>query len=275
MTILIILTCYNRKEKTEQCIKSIVNRKNFLDFTFIIVDDLSTDGTIDMLETLKDDYNVHIIVSDGNLFYSGGMRKGMSYALEKIQSNYDYILMINDDVLFFDQAIDKLVKKSIENQDAVVVGATCDYERNLTYGAIKYRDEKTIKYNTIGIEDRFIECDTFNANCVLIPSLIFRNIGVIDKHYIHSLGDLDYGLRISRSGYKIYTSNEYVGYCMKNLSENTWNDRKLNIIERIKLKESIKGAPLKPWFYFLKKNFSIRVALVKSITPFVKIIFNL
>ena len=44
--------------------------------------------------------------------------------------------------------------------------------------------------------------------------------------------------------------------------------------ERIKRKESIKGAPTKQWFYFLNKNFGVFSAIKGSVTPFVRIIIG-
>ena len=38
-----IITCYNRKEKTKNCIQSLVMNNVEINFSFVIVDDNSTD----------------------------------------------------------------------------------------------------------------------------------------------------------------------------------------------------------------------------------------
>lgn len=40
--------------------------------------------------------------------------------------------------------------------------------------------------------------DTFNANCVLLPFGTFKRQLVIDSHYMHILGEFNYGLEMKR-----------------------------------------------------------------------------
>ena len=89
---------------------------------------------------------------------------------------------------------------------------------------------------------------------------------------MHSLGDFDYGLSLKKAGYEIYQSNSFVGTCNNNSNKGTWTDTTLNRTERIKRKESIKGAPTKQWFYFLKKNFGFFSAIKGTVTPYMRII---
>ena len=53
MRVLAVFTCYNRKEKTKTCIETLVNGNPSCEFSFIAVDDNSTDGTSDMLKKKK------------------------------------------------------------------------------------------------------------------------------------------------------------------------------------------------------------------------------
>ena len=96
----------------------------------------------------------------------------------------------------------------------------------------------------------------------------------MDEHYIHSLGDFDYGLSLKENGAKIYSSDHYVGTCNRNSIKGTWLDKSLPLKKRIALKETIKGAPAKQWFYFLKKNFGIGKAMVFTVTPYINLILG-
>lgn len=273
MRIIALFTCFNRKVKTEKAIRSLVIGNPGIDFNFMVVDDGSNDGTPEMLQNLNDEgYEITCVHGRGNLFYSGGMRVAMEELLKKERHYYDYILMMNDDVAFAEHAIEKLAKQSEEKNGAVIVGVTCDSKGSYTYGAICYT--KGIHYIGVGIESPDKKCDTFNANCVLIPKKIFDAVPIMDNCYIHSLGDFDYGLSISKRGYCIYPSKEYVGICERNNSANTWGDRTLSRYERYKKKESVKGAPTKQWFYFLKKNFGITKAVLYSATPYLRILLK-
>lgn len=272
MKIVVIFACHNRKNLTEKSIKSLVTRNQAVDFTIVAVDDNSTDGTREMLGSLSKEFNIHILEGTGDLYYSGGMRKGMEYVLAKLSDKYDYVLMTNDDVEFKDSCITKMISQSREQNDAIIAGGICSSDRQLTYGAIKY--VKGTKYKTYGIEDWDKDADTFNGNCVLIPFAAFESAGVIDQKYRHTLGDFDYGLVLKRKGYKIHGSKEIAGYCESNSAEKTWLDTSLSRTERIKMKESVKGAPARQWFYFLRKNFGLSAALKGSITPYIRILIG-
>lgn len=272
MNVLVIMTCFNRIEKTEMCIKTLSQGNSTIIFTFIVVDDNSTDGTVNMLKELQKDYKIHIVNGKGNLFYSGGMRMGMDYALNLFEGSYDYILMVNDDVSFYDGAIEMLAQQSKEQDEAVIVGAMCDGKGQLSYGTVKYT--KGIKYRKMCLDEWNVQADTFNANCVLIPYDAFIKTGAMDSHYVHSLGDFDYGLELKRNGFRIYVSKEFAGICNNNPSNNTWTDRSLSRTERVRKKENVKGAPTKQWFYFLNKNFGIITAIKAICTPYLRILLG-
>lgn len=273
MKVVALFTCFNRKEKTETAIRSLVNGNPTIEFSFIVADDNSNDGTPEMLQSLNQEgYSIECIHGDGNMFYSGGMRVAMDFALKQKDVQYEYVLMMNDDVKFSNGAIEKLIKQSHEKNGAVIVGVTCDDKGNYSYGAIQYT--KGISYVGRGIEYSNLQCDTFNANCVLIPWQHFVKSGGMDPHYIHSLGDFDFGLKLKNAGVNIYPSKEYVGICNPNSSKGSWKDSSVSRIQRIKKKESSKGLPAGIWFYFIKKNFGMGLAIQKTITPYIRILIG-
>ena len=297
MKICVMLTCFNRKDKTINCIKSLISgNKSRIDF--IIVDDGSSDGTGDALEAMaKELYekdsehaSIEVIRAGGGLYYSGGMRKAMEAAKEKYgsagekekygsagakdiseasaNSEPDFYVLANDDVEF-----DAGVLDAISSDTAtVLVGAMRDNTGKCSYGGIRYYSG--IHYNQIGPDAADRSCDTFNANFVVIPKEIFKAVPIIDPVYVHSLGDFDYGLQIKKAGYRIEVTDHFVGTCNNNPSTGTWNDRSLGRIERIKRKESIKGAPAKQWFHFVNKNFGFCRAILCLVTPYIRILLG-
>ena len=64
-------------------------------------------------------------------FYSGGMNVGMNYALQNLPHDFDYMVMMNDDVDFYENSIQEMIQQSREQSDAVIVGAMCDEKGNL------------------------------------------------------------------------------------------------------------------------------------------------
>ena len=270
-SVLALFTCFNRKEKTCRAIESLVGGNPQVAFSFLVVNDGSTDGTAQLLRDRDFGAPVEVLEGDGGLFYSRGMGLGMDRLLRE-EKNYDYLLMMNDDVDFFPGCIERMIDQSEAQGDAVIVGATRDASGNLSYSGIVY--EKGIHY-------RFQQpgetqaADTMNANCVLIPYGLFRKTGTMDPHYHHSLGDFDYGFALRAAGGTLRVSRDYVGLCTDNPPEGTWHDKTLSRAQRLRKKESVKGDPVGPWFYYLKKHFGLLTAVKSSVTPYIRILLGL
>ena len=269
----VILTCFNRKEKTITCLKTLTELNPNIQFKFIIVDDASTDGTVEAINKLG--LKTKIIRGTGNLYWCGGMRVGIAHYLKSNPKDQDYCLLVNDDVQFKDRSIETMFDRLANRSDVVIVGATCDDRGNFTYG-LKCKEKWYKKNITKRIEpsEEEIVGETCNANCLLIPNAILKKVGNMDKAYTHSLGDYDLGFAMTRQGYKLVSSIDYVGVCNSNLIKGTWVDTSLSRKERLKKKESPKGSPAKEWWHFLVKNFGILSALKYSVIPYIKIMMK-
>lgn len=331
--ILALATCYNRKEKTVSAVNRLVSGNPGISFDFIIADDNSTDGTAQALSGIPD---VKVMLGDGNSYYTGGMRIAMAEALSQLGDTsgksgsessapdspalvaYDYVMLFNDDVEFYEGSIEGLIGKAEDifgkgaayngmtqqsgTEEAVperpeatiLVGPTCEADGvTFSYGGVKRKSNFKPKFWRIkagegqGYEmiqssaagngsdaKKFVEVDTFNANCVLIPTELFVKTGNMDKVYNHSLGDFDYGYMLRKKGGRIYVSDEYVGICPFNSNKGTWEDKSLKRSERFKKKESIKGVPFGEFFHYLLKNYNILTAIIYSFSPYVRILIG-
>lgn len=267
--ILGIFTCFNRKEKTIKSLESLMKGNPEIEFSFIAVDDNSTDGT---REALVEYQNLQGILGDGRCYYSGGMRLGIE-AGKKCSYGYDWILLFNDDVVFFPHAIERLRSYAVEKKE-ILVGATCDENGQLTYGGVVKQSLIKPAFETVVSQGTRQYCDTFNANCVLIPVEIFEKLPNIDAHYTHSMGDFDYGLEAKKRGVPIVVSDFFVGECSNNPVEGTWRDVRLSRRERLAQKEMPKGLPWKEWFYFVKKHYGVLSACYSGLSPFFRILLG-
>ena len=220
-------------------------------------------------------------------------------------SRFDYVMLVNDDVEFFEDFLVKMLKYS-ENagENTTIVGAACaevgdkSFDANgdeskrknrvQTYGGIRYNARPkeyntgflnliksllpvSVKYKMVTIGENDLRCDTFNANCVLIPWEAYEASEKMDKHFVHGLGDFDYGLCLK--GEKLST-DFYVGVCANNEKSGTWMDTELVKYERVRRLNGVKGAPTKQWFYYLNKHFGFMSAVVYSISPYVRILLG-
>lgn len=269
--VLVLFTCYNRLSKTQRCIDGLTSDKNIKWF-FIVVDDNSTDGTKEYLDA---NLSVHRIAGTGDLFYSKGMHIAIASAKELLSNeHYDYVLLVNDDVDFFPNAITQLINY-LDNENAVMVGITSDDNGNMTYGGIIKASRWKPKFIHVMSEKDKIKCDTMNANCVLIPKNLFVYLDNIDDVYWHSFGDYDYGLNVIRQGFVIYAGNFFVGICKQDHPiAGTWQDSTLPIRKRFELKEKPTGNPTRIWFHFLRKNYNIFTAILYTLNDYRKMLIK-
>lgn len=269
-TVCVMITCHNRKNKTTKCIKTLELGNDEIDYKYVIVDDGSTDGTdVEIKNYLGN--KLTYVKGNGNLYYSGGMRLAIDTVRKKsIQA--DYYALINDDVEFYSNSIEKMIKMCHKQ---IVVGATDDGENNMTYGGVvsckKYRPsfKKVMSEN-----NQIVHCDTFNANCVLIPNDIFYHLNNIDMEYVHGFGDYDFGLEAKKSGVDIVVTDFFVGKCLNNLSTGSWMDPSIPIKDRIRKKEQPNGSPSHIWFYFTRKHFGLFSAVAVLTFQYSCIIFT-
>ena len=49
MKVTVIFTCFNRKEKSLKCMKTLAGQDSGIKYHFIVVDDNSTDGTAEAI----------------------------------------------------------------------------------------------------------------------------------------------------------------------------------------------------------------------------------
>lgn len=272
-----LATCFNRKEKTVNAVNKLVSGNPGIDFSFIIADDNSRDGTAAALSELD---CVEVMHGDGNSYYTGGMRIAIGRALELIGNGEitpDYVLLFNDDVDFYDGTIDGLIERNGDNKNRIWVGPTCESDGvALSYGGIARTSNWKPKFKIVKAETKEgLQVNTFNANCVLIPTDIFVKTGNMDPVYHHSLGDFDYGYMTVRQGAEIYVSDEYVGMCPNNSEKGTWRDATMSRKARFKAKESIKGVPFGEFYHYILKNYNFPAAVIFSISPYIRILLGI
>lgn len=257
--IAVLLTCYNRKDKTLACLKKVYDQliPEGVKLEITLVDDGSTDGTGD---AVSDKYpDILIINGSGNLYWNQGMRLAWTEASKR--RKYDYYLLLNDDTELYSDTIEKLVKTEqrlrVEcNKSSIVVGSISNaVDGQLIYGGVtRQKGYLGLKFLLVEPTDKPQACDTFNANCVLISREIMENVGILSDQYTHAMGDTDYGLRAAEKGHGCFIVSGYVGKCEMNVAENTWLDSGLTLKQRKERLYSPLGRPPDEWIYFVKRH---------------------
>lgn len=259
-----VMTCHNRSETTETCLQSLATQSlpTEVSLSVFMVDDGSTDDTAARARSVFPEVN--IIQGNGTLFWCGGMRKAWASAA---RSAPDYYLLLNDDTNLYPDAIGRLLEICRMTEcRAIAVGSTCDPVTGAwTYGGI---GPKIMNPHLAAFD-----CQTMNANCVLVPQGIYQTIGGLYHRYTHSMGDLDYGYMARRNGFLVLETSSFVGTCTQNTKDGTWEDRKLDRLSRFRKLIGPKGLPWKEWFFFTRRNAGNRW-IRYFISPYIKILLG-
>ncbi len=206
--IYITIPVFNRKAYLKECLESLRKQTN-QDFKVIVTDDGSTDGTSEMLA--EDFPEVIVLHGDGNLWWTGAINKGVAKALE-LGKEEDYILALNDDLIVPENYIENFYKLAAAHPDTLV-GSVVTYYNNpdeIASGGVRinWMTAKSHKLNDGKSLASFGKGFTIEVSCltgrgVLIPSKVFRELGLYnDKHY-QQCGDTELPRRAYKAGYKL------------------------------------------------------------------------
>ena len=245
MTTAAILTCHNRKDKTQACLASLF--QILPDCDVFLVDDSSTDGTSEMISERFP--TVHLIYGDGNLYWNRGMHIAWKEALK---GDYDYYLWLNDDIVLYSNFTNELLEcYRLSTYNAIITGLIEDDNKTrIIYGG--YDENKCLVQPSAVLQ----KVKYMNGNVVLVSKSIVEKIGILDPRYHHDLGDVDYGLMALRNNIPIYATRKAVASGTINpiCRERKWG---VSFVERFKKLYSPLGSNPSICFYFRRKHFGI------------------
>jgi GT2 family glycosyltransferase len=216
----IIIPVYNRRETTLQGLRSLERiDKIGLEVNIVIVDDGSTDGTS---EAIRQKFpEVEIIKGDGTLHYAAGTNQGIAAALKR---NPDYIVTANDDAIFHDQFLQRMIKTA-ENNPRSVVGAMLllwDEPHKVFQVGFKWKTTSGgwVQPENLSVFDfprEVFEVEGLAGNCVLLSAEAVRECGLMDaKKFPHGWGDIQYFKRLNKMGWNLLIEPKALIWCEPN-----------------------------------------------------------
>lgn len=260
MRFAVLITCFNRVEKTLNCLRHLYAARLMYDCKFDVWlnDDGCTDGTSEKVS--KDFSAVNIIKGSGHDYWCGGMRRAWKAASECF--DYDGYLWLNDDTVLRDDAFEIILTQRCKED--ILVGAVCDGNGKATYGG---ETEKGF----VVPDGTWQKLRQMNGNIVWVPKAVFKKLGNFDIHWTHAYGDGDYSRTASEKGIGVYLTPAFVGTCDKNEHVVDWRNPSMPLIKRLKSLYSPLGyaEPAKMFRYCLKHDgllHAIKLVLSNHIT---------
>lgn len=101
-----VVVTYNRIELLKECLNALKGQSYPCDI--LVVDNASTDGTDEYIQTIKSKYNnLYYKNTEANIGGAGGFNFGMRWAVEE---GYEYVWVMDDDCLPYSDALQKLIE---------------------------------------------------------------------------------------------------------------------------------------------------------------------
>jgi len=206
----IVIVNWNGKDIIKQCLDSIYTNVKNVSFEIIVVDNGSTDGSVEML---REGYpQVKLIECKENLGFGKANNLAVSYC------RGEYILLLNNDTIMLGSGIIDIVNFAISHPDAGIVGGkvlkpdmTMDYSSGKQPGFLC-----GIRLHTIDLIKNFNflrrlknysvpkEVDWVSGCYMLIPKKIVSRYGLFDEKFFMFGEDVELCFRMRQNGCKVY-----------------------------------------------------------------------
>jgi glycosyltransferase involved in cell wall biosynthesis len=187
----IVIPVHNRREITRRCLENLRANGDLDAFQVCVVDDASSDGTGAMLA--RDFPQVHIEQGDGNLYWGGGIRRGMQAAHA---AGCEVVVWLNDDCLPAAGSIAHLIQRVRETRG--ICGGVCTDPES---GEWTYSGTLSKVGPVVPARGEFRPVDLINGNLVAVHREVMERIGFLDAAaFPHYGGDSVYSLSARQAG---------------------------------------------------------------------------
>ncbi len=247
----IVMPVYNNLEYTKQCMESIFKNTNDVEYEVIVVNDSSTDDTINYINNLmKTNKNIRLINNEKNLGFVKSCNKGVENA------KYDYVVVINNDILVAKNWLSDLLDCfGIDEKIAFVAPmlSECSGIQKIDFSYDVEDFEKIAKDFRLNNWGQFEYTYRLIFSCIVFKKDIFLKLGKLDEDFSPGcFEDDDICLRTFLEGYDLVVCKNVLvhHFCSKTFGEklyllfNTNVNKFLNKWEKaLNNKETFKNLP--------------------------------
>lgn len=115
-----VILHYNVIQETKNCVESIIEKIDTINYEIIIVDNGSINGTGEKLEKeYKEKNNIHVLKNKENLGFARGNNEGYRFAKDRLKCKY-IVMMNNDTKIISDNWYKKILEEYKKNEFAVM-----------------------------------------------------------------------------------------------------------------------------------------------------------
>ncbi len=119
----ILIPVYNSKKCIKETIKSIQNQKYNGNIYINVIDDGSTDGSLELLREISSAENINLIESS-HIGKASALNKGLQCV------STDYIITVDSDTILHPLAVQNIMNKLVDSDEKTVATAGCLFVKN-------------------------------------------------------------------------------------------------------------------------------------------------
>jgi GT2 family glycosyltransferase len=214
MDVSVVIVNWNTEQLLNDCLQTIYDNTKLVEFEVIVVDNASSDGSVRMV---KDRFPRAILIENSeNLGYATANNKGIAVARGR------YILVLNSDMIFVEDAISQACFFADEHPDAAVVGVrmlnrdrslqrntfmfpsllnlflAASYLQQLFPGSRFFGRERMTWWDWGGVR----EVDVITGCFMLARREAVDNVGLMDTDFFMYFEETDWCYRFKKAGWK-------------------------------------------------------------------------
>lgn len=217
MDLSVIIVNYNVKEFIQNLIQSIYKAASSITYEIIIVDNASTDGSVEFLREKFPE--IKIIANKSNLGFSKANNQGLKIA------KGEYLILLNPDTLVREDTFTTMIDFFRNNPQAGLTGCkilnpdgtlqlACrrsfpgpwtSFCKVTGLSSLFPNSRLFARYNLTYLdENQTYEVDAISGSFMMFRREVYEKIGGLDEQFFMYGEDLDFCYRVQKSGYKIY-----------------------------------------------------------------------
>ncbi|MGV8941723.1 MAG: glycosyltransferase [Lysobacter sp.] len=235
----VVVLTYNNLAFTKACLKSIEVHSDYRNLEVIVVDNASSDGTVDFLaeweaENSAGGHARRVILNQDNLGFAAGNNVGLAAATG------DVLLMLNNDTFVTPGWVRTLHSHLKRNVQLGLVGPVTNNIGNEARIDISYVDMAQMVeqagYYTRMHAGLAIPMQTLAFFCVMMPRAVYDSVGGLDEAFgLGFFEDDDYCRRVQQAGWQIECAEDvFVHHELSASFNQVGADKKKELFDRNK-----------------------------------------
>tara|TARA_B100000408_G_scaffold34505_1_gene26092 strand:+ start:247 stop:1245 length:999 start_codon:yes stop_codon:yes gene_type:complete len=199
----VIIVNYNGKKFLEKCLESLC-KVNYENFEIIVVDNNSTDGSIELVT--KNYPSIILLKLNSNKGFAEPNNIGAKIA------NGKYLLFLNNDTIVTPNFISEMVQV-IENDKKIAICQSLLLKPDESVDSSgDFIDHLGVVYNSTKKTDEIREISSARGASMLIRKDVFDILEGFDEKFYVSFEDVDLGWRTWMIGYKVILTPKSIVY---------------------------------------------------------------